>query len=595
MIRAAKSLFYDSAIGLVHLQNLVARAVVAPDVDILDFPSEAGGDAARELGIPLLPGMDEIEVTEAELSLRAGQKDLDIAFTSTEASDQNGIFLSLSQPARLRKVDLSYTLPNKGRVVVRTATRQGSSFVAGPPIFAHPPFSQPQANSMYGPVLSGMSVDDFGSRKVLTLPGVLGNAWLIQIGTGDSADKLTPVAPAIKPVVNKVTIAALPTNLSVSLISDGAEVVLWSNPGLLRPESGVQKVSFLPLAQKELAKALMKANSAAAGITLPLRLKFHSDSGCALEVSEKILKARYVVKPAGSETVSLELRGDWVDLELKTTPGLRIEDSSLRLTTKLLGRELNGGSRVPPFNASASGLKVNQDLSVAVSRPFLPVPPAQPGALLALVGVRLYLGALSVAEAVMELRNDVASEPGPVLGPPLVRQLERGFSGWVEFELQEPLMVSSGQAPLWIALRANQGELFWFSDTALAGEVAPRVSNDGRRTWAVPGPVLTSLGTPLAQLFHAVADPLPAPIIEVRIKEGQLARNLLTNPASKPPRQYLSEGIQLPTAMLSRLAPAAGPGQVKSNFKLFSSSVLDLKVEELKLFYDPFQTPGGAS
>lgn len=593
----SKPFFYDPAIAIASLRNLVFQAVLNPAVDILDFPGEQGGDAERELGIPLLAGMDEIEVTRAELSLRAGHKDLDIQFTPTEPADSNGIFLVLPAPARLRKVDLTYTMPDKARVVLRPATPQGSGFVAGPPIHAHPAFSQPQTNSMYGPVLAGMSVDDFGSHKLLTLPALFGRAWLIQIGSGESADKLAPVTPPIKPIINKVTIAALPTNFRVSLIGDGAEVGLWNHPGPLLIESDTQRISFLPLAQKHLAKALKDAGSADARVTLPLRLKFHSDTGCAVEVSEKLLEARYVVKPAGSHTLSLPLRGDWVDLELAAPAGLKIADTTLRATAKLLGRELNGGSPNPPLSAPTAGLRVNRDLSVAVARPMLPVAGSAPGSLLDLVVVRLYLGTLDDAEAVMELRNDVASQPGPIVGSPLVRQLARGFSGWVEFELQKPLVVSSGQAPLWIALRANKGELLWFVDPAAAQITAPRVSSDGRKSWAVPDPLLGPVGNPLAQIFHAVpTDPLlPPPVIEVRVKEGLLAANLLTNPVSKGPGQYLSEGIRLPAAMLSRLAATPGEGRVNSTFKLFSRSVLDLKIEDLKLFYDPFQSRGGAS
>ena len=596
MIQASKkTLLYDPAIGDNNLRSLVLGAIAAAEVDVIDFA--AGGDVSRELGIPLLHGMDDIEVTSASLSLRSGRKDLEVQFTPKEPADKNGIILLLSQPARLRKIDLSYTLPAEARVVVRIATPQGSGFAVGPPIFAFPFFNQPQADSMYGPVLAGMAVQDFGSRHVLTLPSVLGSAWLIQLGKGDSADKLAPVSPAVTPTINSVTISALPNNLTVSLNSDGADVSLWNHPALLLSESGVQQVSFLPLAQKHMAKALKSAGPGA--VTLPVPLKFHSDTDCSVEVTEKKVEARYVVTPAAAQPPVVQMRGDWTDFKLEAPAGLRIADSTMRITAKLLGRELNGGSPDPPHSPPGAGLRVNTNLSAAVALPFLPPSGTAPGSLLPLMSVRLYLGVLEDAEAVVELRNDAASAPGAIAGPLVSKKLSKGFSGWAEFELQKPLPVSSGGAPLWVSLRANQGELLWFTGDG-DDESPPRISGDGRKSWGIPDPLITSIGRPLTQLFHAVEAP-PPPLVQVRGPESILVSNLLTGSVPvvgdplKPPKEYLSDGVALPAAMLSRLASAAGQGRVGTTFKLFSRSALDLQIEVLKLFYDPFDSGQGGA
>jgi hypothetical protein len=588
------TLFYDPAIESRQLAKLALGYVAIPPVDVIDFANEQGGDASRELGFPLLPGMDEIRVERAELKLRAGTKDLDVRFTPIQPSDGKGIFLSLVKSARLRKVDISYTLPQgftgSPRIVVRTATPQGSSFAAGPPIFANPPFSAP--GPMYGQVLAGMAVQDFGSRKVLTFPSVLGSAWMIQIGTGDSIDKLAPAA--VMPSISSVTISALPTNLMVFLIGDGADVTLWSHPGLLLPDVGYQNVSFSPLAQKYLAKALKDSGTRQGRVTLPVPLKFHSDSGCTVEVSSKTLEGLYVVKPLDPDPLTVPLRGGWEDLRLQAPAGLQIESSSLRVTAKLLGRDLNGGSPEPLFDDPSSGMRVNQDLSAAMARPFLPLPGSPAGTVLPLISVQLYLGALEAAEAVVELHNDAASAPGMTVGKPLVRQLVKGFSGWVEFELQKPLPVSAGQAPLWIVLRSNKGEVLWFTVPVDSSFPGTRVSTDHGKTWGIPDPMLTALGDPLALLFHAVPEPLPAPVVRVRDSRGILSSNLLTTPVAKSPRQYVSDGISLPAPVVSRLVSATGQGRVTTQMKVFSRSALDLTLETMKLFYDPFQArPGG--
>ena len=113
------------------------------------------------------------------------------------------------------------------------------------------------------------------------------------------------------------------------------------------------------------------------------------------------------------------------------------------------------------------------------------------------------------------------------------------------------------------------------------------------KTWAIPDPTLASVGDPLAQLFHAVSDP-PAPIIQVRDARGILSANLLANPASQPPKQYVSDGVALPGAVPSRLASALAQGRVSTRLKIFSRSALDLRFEGLQLFYDPFSAQGGA-
>jgi hypothetical protein len=581
------ALFYDPAIELRQLSRLAAGATALDAVDAVDFPDEQGGDVARELGLPLLPGMDEIRVDRAELQLRAGQKDLDVQFTPSQPPDGNGIFFSLTQAARLRKVDISYTLPTgvSGtiRTVLRGATTQGSGLAVGPPIFCDPPFAAP--GPMYAPVLAGMSVDDHGSHKTLTVPSVLGNAWMVQIATGDSIDKLAPAA--VMPTSNSITISALPTDLAVTLADEGVKV--WSHPGLLLPEVGDQNVSFLPMAQKHLTKALQSSTTASGGVTLSVPLKFHSATGCVVEVSSKRLEGRYVVKPTTSDPLTLQLRGAWEDLALQAPAGLPIQSSSVRITAKLLGRDLNAGSPDPPLREPSIGLRVNQQLSVAVARRFLPLAGDTAGKLLPLVSVRLYVGSMETAEAVLELHNDAATAPGAMAGASIVRQLVKGTFGWVEFELPKPLPVSAGQAPLWVVLRANKGEVLWFTDQP--GAIPPRVSSDQGKTWGIADSTLAAVGDPLAQLFHAVENP-PAPIVSVRDSTGILTANLMVNPTAKPPRQYVSDGITFPEAMLSRLAFATGQGRVATTFHVFSRSALDLRFEAPQLFYDPFASQG---
>jgi hypothetical protein len=601
------ALFYQASLLPHVLRDLVgARRAV----DVVEFKEVDGGKETREMAVPFLPDMDEVSVEQAQLILRAQPHELEAdSFSSTPIKEKSnvGFVLSLSKQSRLRKVVFNYpTFPtdvkNKPqkltylgistrpdgpvaqlRLVVRPATRQGSGFTFGPPIFADPPLPAP--GELYGPVLVGLSVRDLGNSIEVTLPSLLGTDWLFQFASGEEPTKLSPID--FDTTITRVTIDAAPLNLSLSIQSaDGGDILLWSHPDYLLPEMGPQEVNFTPLAQNHLAARL---KGQAHTPTLPVPLIFNSAAAGALAITSKTLKARYLVRPFGTKGQTLRLGGYWVPLNLKAPAARAPEEGSARLVVRHLGRELNDGSPVPQLARPTTGLRVNTQTWAARQLTF--VPPAASSVPSPLAAVRVRLATLEDAEAVVEVRADAAGSPGQMLAGPLVQQCDKGFSDWLEFELPAQSAVAADGAQIWVCLRSNKGDLLWFADGA---DGASKISGDRGQTWGAVDPLLAPAAAPLAQLFHATPPSPATPAVALRLGDKVIAENILaaaTRAAADThgaAREFTLDNFTLPQAVGDALHTAVGQGRVSVELKLFSRAVLDLNIERLTLFYSPF-------
>jgi hypothetical protein len=439
---------------------------------------------------------------------------------------------------------------------------------------------------MYSATLGGMNVADLGNKHtLLTLPSVLGSAWLIQLASGENPGDLAEIA--LKPDIHRVVLEALPRNLSVVLAPDSDALMLWQNPGVLLPESGDQEISFTPLAQKHLSAALK--NAAANTAALPVPLRFHSDCGSAVEIVTKSLIAEYQVTPLGDAVSALQLRGDFTALALSAPAGLLPSKSAMRLTIKMLGRELNAASPEPFIEKPGCGLRIGTEHWVAAASAVAPRANENVGSIVEIASVRIYLAALDAAEIVLEIRSDVAHAPGTAVAAPMVKQLDANFCGWLEFELPTALKVVAGNAPIWLALRSNKGDVHWFTNNGVNQNDNCRVSVDRGATWGTPNPQLNITGTPLLQLFHRVSDEqITTPIIRIQRGATILQNNIAANAQKKSPREYKVDAGSLPSAVHLQLAAQLGQGRKSSEFLLFSRSALDLVFESLTLSYDPF-------
>jgi hypothetical protein len=578
------ALFYPTTIAKAQLVSLVHGLADPADLglDVLTF-GEPPAPLDRELAVPLLGGMDEIEVTEARLRLRARARTQDITAWSTVMTTgpaDRGVVLALQAPARLRKVVIDAPAFPDGKplehlhVVVRPATpKAGGGFTFGPPSFAAPPFALP--SPMYGPILGGLTVTDLaGGRQRLELPATAGTAWLLQHATGTDAASLAPVR--FTTVVRTVTIDAVPSDVEVVLAADGEEdeVVLWSHPGALLPDIGEQDISFAPLAQRHLSARLASAGAAP---TLPVSLSVRSATTGDLIVAQSALSARYRVKPLAAEPLTLALPGGWSDLALRAPAGLRALAGTLQAGVRHLGRELNGGSPDPPRALPDAGLRADANRWAAVAVAVEGTAP--------LVSAQVLLAVPAATEAVVELRAGGAGAPGPALAAPVVAQLEPGPPAWIEFELATPL---AAPGEVWLVVRATRGSVRWFAGGD-AGD-ASRISLDRGATWGAPEPSLTPAGAPLALLYHRLDGELPLPQVHLELAGAQVSADLLAGAARTGPASFTLTSLAVPDPVLAALRAAPGsPGErFETTLTLFSRAVAELTLSGAALTYDPY-------
>ena len=581
MATLSQALFYAFDTAQADLVSLVFGAAEPPAIDTVQFTEETGGDQDRALALPFLPGMDAVVIDDAALKFRVGDMALEVTqFTVLQGPGGQGIVLRLPAAARLRKLDLSYSVPpgTSSRFLVRPVL--GSGF--GPPIFTAPPFSPPSA--AYADPRTGVTVTAAsGGRFVIGVPDLLGSAWLLQLGTGDDPASLTLLN--IVPTVNRVVLAAAPRNLSV-VLRGLPDTPLWGNANVLLPDAGEQTVSFRPLAQRQLAAALKAA--APSALTLPASLRFHSDTGALLEVTERTLSGHYTVDPLDA-AVTLRLGGRSAPLTLNAPPGLHPRDAAASLTAKLLGRVLNAGSQPAPLALPGYGLTVATDRMVAAQLPIAPRAEA-PGQPVPLAALALRVAAAAAAELAVELRADAAGRPGAVLVPAVVSQIKPGFDDWLDLVLSQPLPVAPG-GTVWACARLTKGTLNWHAGVVVPGGTVGTalVSIDKGASWGDPTTALQDAAPLLVQAFHAVTSPVARPAIAIRAGVSPLLADWVAAATPGGVKEFRLAAAPLPQPVLDRLAAAGAPTGTRAatTLQLYSDTVLDLVVSDAVIAYAP--------
>ncbi|OEO32843.1 hypothetical protein VW23_009445 [Devosia insulae DS-56] len=584
-----RALFYAADIAPLALQLYVFGSSEPPAIDVIDFPDEAGGTQLREFALPYLPGMDEIALTSAELAFRVGDLTVDVTdYSTVRGPGGEGVILNLPAHARLRQVEMSFATPPATTVpppVLRTVVRPLQGGQPGPPILSSPPLGP--ATKMFGSPLEGMSVDPLGgSRYLLRLPDLPGTTWLFQRAKGDDATSLEPLS--VVPTITRVAIAAAPRNLAITL-EGTPPTPLWSNPDVLLPGSGIQTVSFLPIAQRRLSDTLPAVPPGT--LTLPLRLDFTTESSARLEVTARRLSGEYLVRPFGPDPLKLRLAARPVPVVFDAPAARRPSTVRATITAKLLGRALNGGSEPAVYTLPGRGLRATLDRMLAARLPIAARRGEAASAPVPLASLALRLDTPEASEIVLELRSDAAGQPGGIIGTPVVRQTPAGYTDWLEFEHADTLLLPAG-LPIWATIRLTKGAALWHAADPSSADTpgTPRVSTDRGTSWLAADSPLEQLRPLLVQAFHREDRPYRPPRIVLHSGTAPVSGDLLQGAVAEGNTQFRLVEASLPAAVLDRLAnaaPVSGRPRAETSILLYSDTVLDLVLSDVVLSYAP--------
>ena len=593
----SSALFYEGSLSASDLRKAMAdRSSIAPKP--LSFDSETGGAIARNLAMPFVVGMDAVRITSAQLGLRIPAGEREITPKVGEVENGTGRLIDLGQPDVLTAFELAppgedpsvfqqYLASaeanavgdkNTMRLVVRPAALSGDN-PYGPPAFVNPPL--PAVGTMYPAALDGIipTILETGNLKI-SLPPVSGQAWLVQFSQGAEAKDLAPLPFAASVV--RVWVAKQPRDLTlVAKGVAGAEVVLWTHPGVLPAGTDVGAIDFLAVAERQLAGRFADA-AKTSPTTLALPLELRCKSAAAVDVTTRVLDGLYEAH-AITDPVAISLGGAWAKQVLNLPGGRRPTGSALKVRLRHQGRAVNGG-QVPSPVLPTRGMRVAGEHQVARALALDPLPGAAPGSSVPVVAARVCLATDGDAEAVLTLCQDAAGAPGALVAAPVVVSVLAKTRGWIEFPLATPITLTANQPRLWVILRRTRGEIFWLAEGA--GDV--RASSDKGKTWALVEPVLVEPEAPLVQILHAEAPPAQIPPVALALGTRWLTTSLMSGLADSTTGEWATDTLSLPGALLDVLGQRPEPKRGPTEILLYTRALMDLSIENAIFTYDPY-------
>lgn len=549
-----------------------------------------------ELGVPFLPGMDEVRVETARLDLR-GLRTRVVAEGWSAVPEAQGWRIDLARPARLAAIGFDPPVPKSPLVGGQTLRLLLSpAGPLGPPAFIDPPFPLGPA---YRAIPQRLSQHSQAGLRIAEVEPAYGSSWLIQWAVGDDATELAPVdvRTAIRSVTVEPTVADVRLELHPEDVG-GEPVLVWNHPGLLEPASGRSPVDLSPIARKRLGDRLAAANTAdprPAALTLPVRLV--AESGGPIGVSGTELLVAYAAS-AVDRGAALALRGDPQALALTVPAGLRPDRGTLSLTARHLGRELNGPVG-PVAPAGGPGRIVTAARWTAAALPVQSLEPVQahgPSADVTLAAVTVDVAVDLPSELAVDVRADVHNIPGRVLASAVAR-LTPGPRAVRELLLDPQPTVTAGGV-VWVAARATTGTVRWYDDPVGAAGLPPvagaasRTTIDGGLTWAPDEPLLGGPTVPRARLLHRVEPPYAPPTLTLRAGSRDLGKLVLA-PAPAAVDEFAASGAALPTPLADLAGRTTGGTRSHLTVHVAARAALDVRVTDIDLVYLPTAGPTG--
>jgi hypothetical protein len=616
----------QSGIGAFASTTLLLSVLDAPFLIMDSTPAglsprevEPGVPFLEPIPVPLLPGMDEIEVESASLAVAGGLTDRQVS-----GSPGSGrVDLRLQQPAgtsgALSRVEFKgFRLSESGKVLGNSAshvafrdaggettagpvpTGVGNVFLhvlaqplegnsAGPPVAAAPEFAMPGGGRMgYGPALGGAFLDlgapTGGSLPVTASfsPLLAGRNFRLSLGvagTGTTATSGLPneAVPFAGWQASEViaVFRTRPEDVEFSLTAPGATpAVVASYPGEL---PAARSDTDLTPAFRAAAKAAL-AN--AQGDDLGIQLSIASPTGGKVLLALPRPVLRYIRRPlAGPEP--LDLSAGFAELAFDLPVGLR----PIGLSFAIDGRY---GSARPldavrfPAGIPRAGYRLVPGRRIAIPFTFTQAEQLLPLSRLGAFGRSEGEGELLVSLYGGNNRAPAARYGAPV-SIPLHADLDMTWHGaaWTGAPPPPPPHAER----LWMVLEAAHGAfLLAIEPGALPHGALLSEDNGGAWSETIAAPLV---GAWVDEIDPVTSEPAPLRALDLHGPAGLLNGDLVDVVGKHRPAAFSLRWVALApthTALMTQIAEADGP----FSLRFACRRDVRLTVSDALLIYDPW-------
>ncbi len=561
---------------------------VPPGLERYALPDS--GPLLLPVPVPLLPGMDAVEVQEARLTLAGGSRETEAAATRTAAGEIEVRFPGGDTTATLKRLRVDgfrltvagaslAGLGNGDALHMIVQVLEGSR--AGPPAAAAPHFAMPGGGgSRYGPALGGASLAVgavVAGAAPLTLslaPPLAASAFRIAlVKPGEDAALPNESTGWRDWAMTGATafFSTRPRDVAVTLAGPGgAPAAVASFPGAMPADATA--IDLTP-AMRAMARTAL---AAATGDDLGLAVQISAAAGGDMLAAIARPRVRYV-KRLLAQPQPMILRGNRAELRLAVPGGLVPSGLSLAIdgrygVPRLLdsvalptGRQRNGYRLVP-------GRRLAVPLGLTAAEQLLPL---------------RRLAAFGRAEAPAALLLGLAlghgAVPGAAHGEPVaVPVAATSEMGWHRGEWRLPALAPPHAERLFLTVEVTHGAFLLATDPAAGGEA---LLDEG-------GGWMAAIAAPLVAAWVDEADPAtgaPAPLhpLDLDGPAGPLNRDVAgVLGGARPPNFVLNWLAVAPAhaAMLAAVGAAAG------DFALGFSCRrdVDLTLSDGMLTYDPW-------
>jgi len=580
-------------VSLLDVALFFAEERVPPGLERHTLPD--AGPLVLPVAVPLLPGMDAVEVDEARLTLAGGSREVDAPGVRTAAGEIDVRLPGGDPTATLKRLRVEGFQLTAAASLAGIGTGPALHMIvqllegarAGPPAAAAPHFAMPGGGgARYGPALGGASLSASaasGGATSLTLglsPQLAGEAFrvaLVMPGEDAALPNESTGWPHWSMSGATATFRTRPRDVAVTLAGPGGAPAAVANfPGAMPADATA--IDLTP-AMRAMARAAM---GTATGGDLGLSVQIVAAAGGDMLAAIARPRVRYVKRPLISPE-PLALRGRRGELRLAVPAGLVPNGLSLAIDGRY------GIPRLLDCAALPTGRLRTGYRLVPGRRVAMPVLLTSAEQLLPLRRLAAFGRAEAPAALLLGLADGIGAVPGAAHGEavavPVVPATEMD---WHRGEWQLPALAAPHQERLFLTIEVTHGAFLLAVDPAAGGDAL--FSEGGGWTPALAPPLMAAW---VDEADPATGAPAPLHPLDLDGPSGPLNRDVAGVAGGLRPPNFVLNWLAVAPAHAAMLAAVGDAG---GDFALGFSCRrdVDLTLSDVMLTYDPWgaRAPG---